>query len=166
MPLSDIFAGSRSINPDDWKVGGYISFQSRHHREPFRLCSGFLGCQLRLRNFPAGSSKDYGQRLRVIVVGANDGQFHAFKALDGSEVWELYPPQLPAEAEKYRSYSHPVGLTHQYFVDGFVSGADVCWGRATAPANPPRTGRPWWWSEKGGRGFSPMEFFRLLRFGF
>lgn len=71
---------------------------------------------------------------RLIVAGANDAQFHVFKAANagnggGSELWSFIPPnfltRLPAVAH---GATHPTSCTHQYFVDGPTTGVDVWWG--------------------------------------
>lgn len=71
---------------------------------------------------------------RLILAGANDAQFHVFKAANagdggGSELWSFIPPnfltRLPAVAH---GATHPTSCTHQYFVDGPTTGADVWWG--------------------------------------
>ena len=62
---------------------------------------------------------------RVIVAGANDGQMHAYKTSNGSEAWSFIPPNLLSKLKNMTHTSHPTSLTHQYFVDGPVTVADV-----------------------------------------
>jgi len=62
---------------------------------------------------------------RVILVGANDGQLHAFNTYDGSEVWSFIPPNLLSRLSIMTHNTHPSGLYHTYFVDGPLSAADV-----------------------------------------
>ena len=62
---------------------------------------------------------------RLIVAGANDGQFHAFKTVDMTEAWSFIPPNLLSKLKNIAHATHPSALIHQYFVDGPVSGADV-----------------------------------------
>ncbi|MGA2780383.1 MAG: PilC/PilY family type IV pilus protein [Smithella sp.] len=62
---------------------------------------------------------------RIILVGANDGQLHAFKTYDGSEVWSFIPPNLLSTLSLMTHNTHPTGLYHTYFVDGPLSAADV-----------------------------------------
>jgi type IV pilus assembly protein PilY1 len=71
-------------------------------------------------------STDNGKRL--IVVGANDGQLHAFKTSDLSEAWSFIPPNLLSRLNTIAHNAHPTGLTHGFFVDGSVTGADVWLG--------------------------------------
>jgi len=72
--------------------------------------------------------------LRLIVAGANDGQMHAFKTSDGSEAWSFVPPNLMSKLKNMTHTSHPTSLTHQYFVDGPVTVADVWLGSGTGTA--------------------------------
>ncbi|MBM4272511.1 MAG: hypothetical protein FJ139_10230, partial [Deltaproteobacteria bacterium] len=65
---------------------------------------------------------------RLIVVGANDGQMHAFLTSTGSEAWNFIPPNLLPKLKNITHKTHPTALTHQYFVDGPVTVADVWLG--------------------------------------
>lgn len=74
------------------------------------------------------SSSNY---KRVIVAGANDGQLHAFRTSDMTEVWSFIPPNLLTKLKNMTHTSHPTSKTHQYFVDGPVTVADVWLGSGT-----------------------------------
>jgi hypothetical protein len=69
---------------------------------------------------------------RLIVAGANDGQFHIFKAANwtdggGTEIWSFVPPNFLPRLPSIAHSSHPVvaSCVHQYFVDGPTSAYDV-----------------------------------------
>jgi Tfp pilus tip-associated adhesin PilY1 len=62
---------------------------------------------------------------RIIIVGANDGQMHAFKTYDGSEVWSFIPPNLLSQLSSITHSSHPTAENHTYFVDGPIGAAEV-----------------------------------------
>ena len=62
---------------------------------------------------------------RIILVGANDGQLHAFKTGNGSEAWSFIPPNLLPRLSYITHGSHPTDLTHTYFVDGPLAAAEV-----------------------------------------
>lgn len=68
---------------------------------------------------------------RIIVAGANDGQFHAFLTYSGAETWSFIPPNLLPKLKNITHSTHPTGLTHQYFVDGPITVADVWLGSGT-----------------------------------
>lgn len=73
-----------------------------------------------------------GQRL--ILAGANDGQMHAFLTSSGVESWSFIPPNLLPKLKNISHSAHPTGLTHQYFVDGPVTVADVWLGSGSGTA--------------------------------
>ena len=77
-------------------------------------------------------------RENIIVVGANDGQFRAFSAGNGSEKWSFIPPNLLPKLQ-YIAHCHSgvsdctyiqdkSQLLHTYSVDGPVTVADVWLG--------------------------------------
>jgi type IV pilus assembly protein PilY1 len=78
---------------------------------------------------------------RILIVGANDGQLHAFETGEGKEVWSFIPPNLLPKLENIAHSSHPTTKAHWYFVDGPISAADVWWsngdsdGTAKSPSD-------------------------------
>jgi Tfp pilus tip-associated adhesin PilY1 len=70
-------------------------------------------------------------RERLVFVGANDGQLHAFQGSDGVEKWSFILPNLLPKLRYIAHSSHPTSLTHQYFADGPVTAADVWLGSGT-----------------------------------
>ena len=70
---------------------------------------------------------------RLILAGANDGQFHVFKAGEaadggGGEFWSFIPPNLLSKLGTITHATHPTSLGHQYFVDGPISASDAWFG--------------------------------------
>ena len=62
---------------------------------------------------------------RVVMVGANDGQLHAFETGQGREAWSFIPPNLLGKLNDIVHVSHPTTKKHGYFVDGPVSISDA-----------------------------------------
>jgi type IV pilus assembly protein PilY1 len=62
---------------------------------------------------------------RVVVLGANDGQLHAFETAQGKEAWSFIPPNLLPKLNDIVHTSHPTTKKHGYFVDGPTSVADA-----------------------------------------
>jgi hypothetical protein len=67
---------------------------------------------------------------RIILVGANDGQLHAFKAGEkttggGMELWSFIPPNLLPRLKNIVHNAHPTNLTHEYYVDGLISASEI-----------------------------------------
>jgi hypothetical protein len=66
----------------------------------------------------------------LVVLGANDGQLHAFSTGDLSEKWSFLPPNLLPKLQlvAHATEPAPITLEHQFFVDGPVTVADVWLG--------------------------------------
>jgi hypothetical protein len=80
--------------------------------------------------------------LRIVTVGANDGQLHALKTSDGSEAWSFIAPNLLSRLKLIAHATHPTTLSHQYFVDGPITVADV-WIPATASSGTTKSASDW-----------------------
>ena len=143
--------GNPSYNPDNWKLGDVfrstpITFGSPSaYFEDFRdtssysvSCVGGLNCATTTTQ--TVNAFDYhrcthcrssANNKRLIVAGANDGQFHAFRTSDMAEVWSFVPPNFLSKLKNITHTTNPTSLVHQYFVDGPVSGADIWTGSGT-----------------------------------
>ena len=122
------FRGSDPPNPDFWKLGDIF----RSNPVTLGTPSAYFS-DVRDANGAFGIFRDAHQRPstsgnRVIAVGANDGQIHGFRTSDGAEVWSFIPPNFLAKLKNVAHDVHPTGLSHQYFVDGPISAADVWLG--------------------------------------
>lgn len=82
-------------------------------------------------DFRDANRREVGNGGRIILVGANDGQLHAFKALDGSEIWSFIPPNLISQLKNIAHSTHPTSLEHTYFVDGPLSASEIWLGSGT-----------------------------------
>ncbi len=124
------FRGETAYNKEDWKLGDIF------HSNPMNIGtpnvyfsdvrdntnpSGF-------ETFRANHVRTSANGLRIILVGGNDGQFHGFKTGNGGEFWSFIPPNFLTKLKNISHSTHPAGLTHQYFVDGPISAADVWTG--------------------------------------
>jgi len=68
----------------------------------------------------------------LVVLGANDGQVHAFSTGDLAEKWSFIPPNLLPKLKLVSHYPEPATQTaHQFFVDGPVTVADAWLGSGT-----------------------------------
>lgn len=65
---------------------------------------------------------------RIVIVGANDAQLHAFSASTGAEVWSFVPPNLLSQIKMISHAAHPTALAHTYYVDGPISSAEIWTG--------------------------------------
>lgn len=140
--------GNPTYNPDNWKLGDVfrstpitigspsIFYEDRRDTSSQSVsCTKGLHCATTVTETVNAfgyhrcthcRSSALGNRL--IVTGANDGQFHAFLTSDMTEKWSFIPPNLLSKLANITHSSHPTSLLHQYFVDGPVSAVDAWLG--------------------------------------
>jgi hypothetical protein len=119
--------GEAAYNPDNWKLGDMF------HSTPITVgtpSAFFYDARDVNQAFDTYRTNPDNERTsangkRVIVVGANDGQIRAFIAGSGEESWSFIPPNLLPKLKDLAHTSHPTGLSHQYFVDGIITVADI-----------------------------------------
>ncbi|WP_333653709.1 pilus assembly protein [Dissulfurispira sp.] len=120
--------GEPAYNPDNWKLGDIFHSNPITIGTPSAYFSDAIDTNNAFSTFRSNNQRTSANNRRVIVTGANDGQFHAFRTSDGSEYWSFIPPNLLPKLKNIAHSSHPTGLSHQYFVDGPVSASDVWLG--------------------------------------
>lgn len=122
--------GESGRNPDNWKLGDIFHSNpiTIGSPSPFFDDSRDANRPTAFSQYRANNPRTSANGLRVIVAGANDGQLHVFKTSDGEEVWSFIPPNLLPKLKNIAHSSHPTTLTHQYFVDGPITVADVWLG--------------------------------------
>ena len=117
--------GDPTYNPDGWKLGDIL------HSNPVTIgtpSSFFIDGQDANNSFAAfrtNHQRTSANGQKVILTGANDGQVHAFQTSTGAEVWSFIPSNLLPKLKNIAHATHPTGLSHQFFVDGPVTAADV-----------------------------------------
>jgi Tfp pilus tip-associated adhesin PilY1 len=129
--------GESASNVDNWKLGDIfrsapitVGTPTPYFRDSIDTTNPTAYDTFRANNL---RSSDNGKR--IIVAGANDGQLHAFKTSDGTEAWSFIPPNFLHKLKNVAHKAHPTGLSHQYFVDGPITVAEV-WLPASPPGNP------------------------------
>ncbi|MFH1080968.1 MAG: PilC/PilY family type IV pilus protein [Pseudomonadota bacterium] len=133
--------GESAYNPDNWKLGDIFHANPITIGSPSPYFWDFLDSTNAFGEFRdnhprssycvGGGTSCAGYGKRLVVVGANDGQFHAFKGSDGSEYWSFIPPNLLPKLRYLSHAVHPIPSPvpeHMFFVDGPVSVADVWLG--------------------------------------
>lgn len=132
--------GGVTYNEDNWKLGDIwhsspvvIASPSPFYRDPIDTSVPSAFSLFRENNQRVSTSA---AGTRIVVVGANDGQFHVFKAFNGVEAFSFVPPNLMPKMNLVAHASHaaPLTLTHQYFVDGPITAADVWLGSGSGTA--------------------------------
>ncbi|MRR17027.1 MAG: hypothetical protein EG826_11285 [Deltaproteobacteria bacterium] len=133
--------GTTVTNPDNWKLGDVF------HSSPITLGTPtpffndtletnptiankkafevYRDAHPRASNCSGGVTTCPGYGKRMIVVGANDGQFHAFNATNGAEFWSFVPPNLLPKLQYLAHYTTTSTLGHQFFVDGRITATDA-----------------------------------------
>jgi type IV pilus assembly protein PilY1 len=113
--------GESAYKTDGLKLGDifhsnpiHVGFPSAYYDAP-----GFAGFR---------SSSTVANRPAVVVVGANDGQLHAFRASDAYELWSILPTNLLPELNAFLTTT-----THHYLLDGQISVVDANLGTTTTP---------------------------------
>ncbi len=134
--------GESAYNKDNWKLGDTFRSNPVTVGTPslyFKDARDGAGAFAAFRNNNVRSSAN---GKRIIVAGSNDGQLHAFRTDNvppssgngGKEVWSFIPPNVLNKLKDIAHKSHPTGLTHQYYVDGPISVADVWVGTGDGTA--------------------------------
>jgi len=120
--------GESAYNPDNWKLGDTfrsnpitVGTPAQYFRDTRDTANAFAA-------FRTSNARSTANGKRIVVAGANDGQLHAFRTSDGAELWSFIAPNLLSKLKNIAHTSHPTGLTHQYYVDGPISVADVWLG--------------------------------------
>ncbi|MCX5835324.1 MAG: PilC/PilY family type IV pilus protein, partial [Deltaproteobacteria bacterium] len=128
------FRGESSYNPEDWKLGDVFRATPINVGTPSPYYFDARDQNQAFATFRDNHPRTTGNGLRLVVSGANDGQLHAFRTSDGSEAWSFMPPNLLTKLKNVAHTVHPTALSHQYFVDGPVTVADVWWGSGDGTA--------------------------------
>ena len=122
--------GEAAYNPDDWKLGDVFRSTPITVGTPSTFFEDGRDENNQFAAHRTGHVRTSALGNRLIVAGANDGQFHAFKTSNLNEAWSFVPPNLMTKLKNITHATHnataPVtSLSHNYFVDGPVTVADV-----------------------------------------
>jgi type IV pilus assembly protein PilY1 len=130
--------GNPAYNPDGWKLGDIFhsnpvnvgtpitSFDDTRDQNYTYTCNSVVTNAF--GKFRCDHPRTSANGLRLIVAGANDGQFHAFRTSDGREEWSFVPPNLLPQLQYLAHTTNPSALAHEYLIDGPVTVAEVWLG--------------------------------------
>jgi Tfp pilus tip-associated adhesin PilY1 len=121
-------ASGNCYNPENWKLGDIFRSTPITVGTPSTYFSDVRDTNNSFASFRSSYPRTSANSNRILVCGANDGQFHAFKTSDGSEAWSFIPPNLLTKLKNVAHSTLTTSLTHQYFVDGPVKVSDVWLG--------------------------------------
>lgn len=130
------YRGDTTYNLENWKLGDLfhtnpvvIKTPSSWFYDP-RESGSTSFATFRTNHQRASASGN-----QIILVGANDGQVHAFQTgtsttctSGASEIWSFFPPNLLQKIAPIAHYDHSSRISlssHDYFVDGPLKNADV-----------------------------------------
>ncbi|MGV8058669.1 MAG: pilus assembly protein [Smithellaceae bacterium] len=122
--------GEAAYNVDDWKLGDVFRSTPITVGTPSAFFEDGRDGNNQFAAHRSSHVRTSASGNRLIVAGANDGQFHTFKTSDLTEAWSFVPPNLLTKLKNISHATHnataPVtSLSHNYFVDGPVTVADV-----------------------------------------
>ncbi|NPV03717.1 MAG: hypothetical protein HPY67_03180 [Syntrophaceae bacterium] len=126
--------GEPTYNKDNWKLGDTFRSNPVTVGTPSAWFKDARDSAGAFATFRTTNLRTTANGKRIVVAGANDGQLHAFRTDTGAEVWSFIPPNVLGKLKDIAHKSHPTGLTHQYFVDGPISVADVWLGTGDGTA--------------------------------
>ena len=134
--------GEAAYNKDNWKLGDTFRSNPVTVGTPSAWFKDARDSAGAFASHRTANPRTTANGKRIVVAGANDGQLHAFRTDNtpppsgsgGMEVWSFIPPNLLPKLKDIAHKSHPTGLTHQYFVDGPISVADVWVGTGDGTA--------------------------------
>lgn len=137
------FRGESAYNPDNWKLGDI--FRSKPitvgtpnaYFEDIRDTNHAFATH---RSTHVRASSPYSGR--IVLVGANDGQLHAFKTSDGAEAWSFIPPNQLSRLKLIAHTTEPTTLVHQSYIDGPLTVADA-WIPAAASSGTAKSASDW-----------------------
>jgi Tfp pilus tip-associated adhesin PilY1 len=150
------YRGDATYNLEAWKLGDLfhtnpvaVRTPTQYFYDPRECGAGSFNT---FRNTSA-NIRTSANGKQLILAGANDGQFHAFRtgnsATDcsggGDEVWSFIPPNLLQKIPPIAHNSHATRSTlasHAYFVDGPIQVSDV-WLPATAASGISKNATDW-----------------------
>ncbi|MDQ5987672.1 MAG: hypothetical protein CSYNP_03417 [Syntrophus sp. SKADARSKE-3] len=133
------FRGESTYNIEDWKLGDVFRSTPITVGTPSAFFDDIRDSNNAFAAHRSSHVRSSSSGNRLIVAGANDGQFHGFKTGDMTEAWSFIPPNLLTKLKNISHSTHNAtapltSLTHQYFVDGAVTVADVWLGTGTGLA--------------------------------
>ena len=127
------FRGETTYNVDDWKLGDVFRSTPITVGTPSAFFDDARDGNNQFAAHRSGHVRTSALGNRLIVAGANAGQFHAFKTSNLTEAWSFVPPNLLTKLKNISHATHNAtapltSLTHNYYVDGPVTVSDVWLG--------------------------------------
>jgi hypothetical protein len=120
--------------PDNWRLGDTFHSNPITIGSPSPYFYDMLDTANVFSTFRDNRQRTSENGKRLLLTGSNDGQLHAFRTSDGTEVWSFIPPNLLPKLQNLAHTSHPTTKTHLYYVDGPITVADAWMGTGASKA--------------------------------
>jgi type IV pilus assembly protein PilY1 len=118
-------ADGTTINPDNWKLGDIFHSSPITLGTPSLFYHDIIDTNNAFEAYRSAHPRASADGTRMVIAGANDGQFHAFKTSTGVEFWSFVPPNLLPKLQDIYHTSLPSNLTHNFYVDGPITATDA-----------------------------------------
>jgi type IV pilus assembly protein PilY1 len=122
--------GDSASNKENWKLGDIFRASPVTVGTPSPYFKDTRDTANAFQTYRTNNTRSTANGKRLILGGSNDGQLHAFRTDTGAEAWSIIPPNLRRKLKNIAHSTHPANLSHQYFIDGPMSVADVWLGPA------------------------------------
>ena len=117
--------GEDSFSKENWKLGDTFHSGPITIGTPSPYFNDVRDTKQSFKTFRDNHTRSSANNYRYIVLGANDGQLHAFHTKDMSERWSFIPPNLLSRLWYLAHSTEPYSGPHRYLVDGPITVADV-----------------------------------------
>jgi hypothetical protein len=117
--------GDTTYNIESWKLGDIFRSNPITVPTPSAYFFDTRDTNDAFSAFRTDHPRTTANGMRLVTIGANDGQFHAFRTDTGAEMWSFIPPNFLPKLKNIAHNVHPTGLTHLYFVDGSTTLSDI-----------------------------------------
>lgn len=120
--------GEAAYNQDNWKLGDIWHSSPIVISSPSPYFDDIRDSNSAFAAFRTANQRTSAIGNRIVMAGANDGQFHVFRTSSGAEAFSFIPPNMLPKLQLIDHITHPTSKPHQFFVDGPISAADVWLG--------------------------------------
>ncbi|MEN6432064.1 MAG: PilC/PilY family type IV pilus protein [Smithella sp.] len=118
-------ADGTALNPDNWKLGDVFHSSPITLGTPSLFYSDTIDANNAFAAYRSAHPRASSDGTRMVIAGANDGQFHAFRTSTGAEFWSFIPPNLLPKLQDLYHTSNPSTLPHNFYVDGSIMATDA-----------------------------------------
>jgi type IV pilus assembly protein PilY1 len=147
------YRGDSTYNIEGWKLGDLFHTNPAAVKTPAQYFYDPRECYgTSFASFRGSHIRTAADRLQLMLVGANDGQLHAFRTGNGSscggggdEAWSFIPPNLLQKMAPIAHNDHTSRVSlasHAYFIDGPIQVADV-WLPSTSSSGTSKSASEW-----------------------